>query len=336
MSRSRFVRCVSGFALALSLVARSVSADEGVKTSPASDGSIVVDRATIDEQSAFYAPKCSSDVIANTCRSYKHLQAEQRRSFPDLLFFLYHPSDLKFPTYLPTCSTAGIDTPTGLVGRLNSAKTGNASELLNDVSVAAQDLQNLVYRLRGCDYAISVYAWNTRLHPHDAPFDFAWQVGCNSFAYESSADWLSKQDSEYRQLIGRLVTESIASAPPSPTAAGGTGASANQTFTTFVTEDYLRYTDLYERLSSCSASVEALAYPPNTKRILCNDAAFVGALLAGSAAVFGRRWTSGLQNSVSATGTVIIAYPALCGAAAGGGASSTGKISTSSGSSPPK
>jgi hypothetical protein len=330
----------ASFALAVSLAAGRVCANDdsapaGVAADSAS-GTIVVNQATNTLQSTFYAPHCGDGAIADTCRSYKRLQDDQQRSFPDLVFFLYHHSDLRFPSYLPTCSTGGIDSPSQLVGRLQSATNGDNSELLNAVTVAARDLQNLVFRLRGCDYAVSVYAWNTRLRPHDAPFDFTWQVGCNSFAYESSADWLSRQDSTYRSLIAKLFEESAGSmAGPS----AGTHATTalqtevSQTFRSFITEDYLKYADLFERLSSCSDSVAALTYPPNTKRILCNDAAFFGALAAGSAAAFGRRWTSGLQNSVTAAGTVIIAYPALCGSASSGGGPSAGKISTSSGAS---
>ena len=295
---------------------------------------ITVDAQTIAEQTPFYSPDCSRTApaaVVHTCRSYALLQADQRDSYPDLRFFLYHPSNFTFPSYLPTCSSEGIDSPTQLFGRLNSQKTDDISDLLNAVTVAAQDLQNLVYRMRGCDYAVSVHAWNTRLRPHDATFDFIWQSGCNSFTYEESADWISNRNSTYQALIAQLVTEIVSSSSAADQKTLVLDAQKN--FRSFLTEDYLKYSDLFERLSSCSASVANLSYPPNTKRVLCNYAGFAGALLAGSAAAFGRRWTSGLQNTVTAAGTVIITYPTLCQNAGSGSSPISTKSSSSSGSS---
>src|SRR5271166_3316373 len=225
-----------------------------------------------------------------TPRSYAQIP------YPDFYFFIgfggaRHISDFPPPpTYMPLCSVSGISSPDGLLKGVTDLK------ITSDITVAYRDLDDLLYRLRACDYYMSIYAWNTRQIPHDEIFNFSWQIGCNSFENEHSATALSG------------AAYPLLSTP-------GTPEQRKQALAKFLLKYYDQYADLFERVQSCSEIVNNLTYGPNKRRFFCNYGGFMGAVLTASAVAFGKHWggsNSSTQAQVQALGTVMLALPGLC------------------------
>lgn len=238
-----------------------------------------------------------------TPRSYAQIP------FPDFFFFIgfggaRHISDFPPPpTFMPLCSVSGISSPDSLLKGVTELK-GTDLEITSNIKVAYRDLDDLLYRLRACDYYMSVYAWNTRQSPHDEIFDFSWQTGCNSFENERSATELSG------------AAYPLLSNP-------GTAEQRKQALAKFLLKYYDQYANLFERVESCSNIVTNLTYGANKRRFFCNYGGFMGALLTSSAVAFGKHWggpTSSTQSQVQALGTVMIALPGLCQNTSPGGA----------------
>jgi hypothetical protein len=238
-----------------------------------------------------------------TPRSYDQIP------FPNFDFFLGFGGSRKIsdfpppPSFMPMCSVAGISSPGSLLKGVTDLK-GTNLEITSDIRIAYRDLDDLLYRLRACDYYMSVYAWNTRHIQHDEIFNFSWQTGCNSFENERSATSLSA--AAYPLLSNT-----------------GNAEQRKQALAKFLLDDYDQYADLFERVDSCSNIVANLTYGPNKGRFFCNYGGFIGALLTASNVAFGKHWgppNNVTQSSVQGVGTVMIALPGLCqGASSGGG-----------------
>jgi hypothetical protein len=238
------------------------------------------------DQSAFYGV---------TPRSYDQIP------YPDFNFFIgfggaRHISDFPPPpTFMPLCSVSGISSPDGLLKGVTDLK-GTDLEITSDVTVAYRDLDDLLYRLRACDYYMSIYAWNTRKIAHDEIFNFSWQTGCNSFENEHSATALS--GAAYPLL-----------------STTGTPEQRKQALAKFLLQYYDQYADLFERVESCSEIVSNLTYGANKRRFFCNYGGLLGATLTASAVAFGKHWggsNSSTQAQVQALGTVMLALPGVC------------------------
>ncbi len=247
--------------------------------------------ASVADQNAIYAVPRSYDLLRTA-----------PDSFPDFSFFLglnnarNNEALNNPPSFVPQCSTTGIDAPGMLANQITGdhGVAPSPTQIHGDVLLAYQDLTNLLYRLRMCDFYVSVYAWNTRKTGHTAPFDYTWRTGCNSFRYEDS-------------MPKNLVAPAIALITnPTPT---------SDQLIAFLTGDEVAYSDLYERVASCAAVVSSLTYPTNTHRFVCNYGSFIGAFITGYSAAFGHRWGGGgnsTQSEVTAIGTVTLATPGLC------------------------
>jgi hypothetical protein len=237
-----------------------------------------------------------------TPRSYDQIP------FPDFNFFLGFGGSRKIsdfpppPTFMPKCSVSGISSPGSLLKGVTDLK-GTNLEITSDIRIAYRDLDDLLYRLRACDYYMSIYAWNTRQGQHDEIFNYSWKTGCNSFENERSATSLS---SAAYPLLSTT----------------GTAEQRKQALAKFLLDDYDQYADLFERVDSCSNIVANLTYGPNKQRFFCNYGGFIGALLTASTVAFGKHWGGSgntTQTSVQAVGTVMIALPGLCQGSSGGG-----------------
>ncbi len=86
---------------------------------------------------------------------------------PDFNYFIgfggaRHISDFPPPpTFMPLCSVSGISSPDGLLKGVTDLK-GTDLEITSDITIAYRDLDHFLFRLRACDYYMSIYAWNTR------------------------------------------------------------------------------------------------------------------------------------------------------------------------------
>jgi hypothetical protein len=275
----------------LSVILSTVPSVADDSTSPAPAASLApaanpVPTATPVDQTAYYGV---------TPRSYEQIP------YPDFNYFIgfggaRHISDFPPPpTFMPLCSVSGISSPDGLLKGVTDLK-GTDLEITSDITVAYRDLDDLLFRLRACDYYMSIYAWNTRQSAHDEIFNFSWQIGCNSFENEHSATALS-----------------AAAYPLLSTT--GTPEQRKQALAKFLLKYYDQYADLFERVQSCSEIVNNLTYGPNKRRFFCNYGGFMGAVLTASAIAFGKHWggsTSSTQAQVQALGTVMLALPGLC------------------------
>ncbi len=284
-------RVIVLFLSAFSVVASSMPsvADDAAGPAPTS---------TPVDQTSFYGM---------TPRSYEQIP------FPDFGFFIGFDGKRTLsdfpppPTFMPMCSVSGISAPGSLLKGVTDLK-GTDLEVSSDVRIAYRDLDDLLYRLRACDYYLSIYAWNTRQNAHSQIFNYSWQTGCNSFENERTATKLSS--AALPLLTGKMSNEQ-----------------RKEALAKFLLDDYDQYADLFERVDSCSNILANLTYGPNRHRFFCNYGGIMGALLTGSAVAFGKHWggsTSSTQAQVQALGTVALALPGLCqngtpGSAKGGG-----------------
>ena len=251
-------------------------------------------------QPAAASPALDQTTIYGVPRSYALLKKNERTSFPDFDFFLglnnarNNDALTNPPTFVPQCSTSGMEAPGTLANQIIGQRPTAATPIYDDVLIAYQNLTNLLYRFRICDFYVSVYAWNTRNTGHTAPFDFTWRTGCNSFSYESTMP----------PSLAGPAADILKS--PSPT---------SDQLLDFLFKDEFAYAELYERVASCASIVAGLTYPPNNKRFICKYGSFLGAFITAYSAAFGHKWggtNNATQSEVTAFGTVIIASPALC------------------------
>jgi hypothetical protein len=266
---------------------------------------------TVADQTAYYGVQP---------RTYERLQEHADASFPDFKFFIglekTRPADYPPPDYIPICSSAGISAPGALLKEVSGARPPDEAEVRIDVLIALRDLGDILYRMRACDYILSVYAWNTRLRAHDEAFDYSWKTACNSFQSEQSASTLSA-----------AALDLLAAVNPTGPHTKSTPTSRSL-FLQFLLQHYNQYRDLYERLDSCASIAGGLAYDPNTRRFFCNYGGFIGALLTASSTAFGKHWggtNSSTQSQVTGLGTVMIALPGLCQNGGAGSAKKGGK-----------
>ncbi len=240
-----------------------------------------------------------------TARSYAQIP------FPDFNFFIFSRKIGGFPappTFMPMCSASGISAPGSLQKGLTN-QTVTDVEVANDVRVAYRDLDDLLYRLRACDYYMSVYAWNTRQSQHDEIFDYSWHTGCNSFATETDPSVMKLSEAAFGVYASNAPTDQ-----------------RKQALTRFLLDYYEQYADLYERVDSCSNIVSSLTYGANKRRFFCSYGGFIGALLTASAVAFGKHWggsSSSTQSQVQGLGTVMLALPGLCQNSSPGSAKGT-------------
>lgn len=258
-------------------------------------------------------------------RSYDVLKANYGTSFPNLAYFTglncvrYARSVLigTPPSYISPCTAGGGSQPSLQV--VPPPVAFDAGERANyDVESTFRNFRALVYRLRTCDYLLSVIAWNTQGRGVTDTLSYSWKVGCNSFLNENAGDVTAKLLDRAAAYVD--AAEAVVRSPKSQAAI----ASYNAAYAHFVFARYDEYDDLSERLQSCSEVVTNFSYPPNRSRFFCNYGGIIGALLTGSAIAFGKNWggpTSSTQSVVQGLGTVFIAIPALC---QNGGAAPTG------------
>ena len=252
--------------------------------------------APCDDAPAVYAEQCGYYASA---RSFETLRAHERTSFPNFDYFIGfdRPSDLigNPPTFVPPCSLDGLGNAAALAEKSEpkassgaSPKPAQAEQIkAARLKVAYNELATLVYRLRACDYLLSVFAWNTRRSGHDAAFDYSWRKSCNAFAYE-------------RNMGAAFSAVTMGFDDPN---------------SQFNLSYYRLYDDLYKHVQSCSTIAGNSFYPVNTRRFFCNYAGFLGALITADATAFGRRWggnNSLTQSQVTAMGTVLLAGPSFC------------------------
>ena len=249
-------------------------------------------------------------------RSYDVLKANYGTSFPNLAYFTglncvrYTRSVLigSPPSYISPCTVGGGSQPSLEV--VPPPIAFDAGERANyDVESTFREFRALVYRLRTCDYVLSVIAWNTQGRGVTDTLSYSWKVGCNSFLNESAGDFTAKLLERAAEYVD--AAQSVVRSPKNPAAI----AAYDAAYAHFVFARYDEYDDLNERLQSCADVVTNFTYPPNRGRFFCNYGGLIGALLTGSAIAFGRQWggsTSSTQSVVQGLGTVFIAIPALC------------------------
>ncbi len=238
-------------------------------------------------------------------RDYSVLSGHTDVSFPNLMFFLglngVRCSQLlgDVPTYVPICAAEpGQNSLSARLSALRGVKTPDA--IANEIRQTYRDIRAQVYRLRMCDFLLSVYAWNTRQKAHQASFDYSWRTACNSFAYEAD------QGVKLTDAVNKLVQQTV-------TASGSPG-DLSASLTQFAYTNYDLYDDLSGRLASCANIVSGLTYPPNTNRFFCRYGGFIGALASASSVAFGKHWgtNTSTQGQVAAIGTLFAATSALC------------------------
>ena len=236
-------------------------------------------------------------------RDYSVLSGHSDVSFPNLMFFLglngVRCSQLlgDVPTYVPICAAdPGQNSLSARLSEVRGVKSPDA--IANEIRQTYRDIRAQVYRLRMCDFLLSVYAWNTRQKEHQASFDYSWRTACNSFAYESD------QGVKLTGAVDKLVQQTVSASP----------ADLSATLTQFAYTNYDLYDDLSGRLASCAAIVSGLTYPPNTNRFFCRYGGFIGALASASSVAFGKHWgtNTSTQGQVAAIGTLFAATSALC------------------------
>ena len=258
------------------------------------------------DQSKFYGPH----------RSFQALKSDYRTSFPNLAYFTglncvrYTGSALLGvpPTYIAPCSAVSGGSAPKLDITIPKPE-GLTTTAEHDIEISFRDIRTLAYRLRTCDFLLSIIAWNTMGRGVPDQLTYSWQVGCNSFLNESD----NVTTVSFSQAQTKYVTAAAAleAAPNNKQAA----ASFASSYTAFVFARYDLYDDLNQRLQACAAVVSNFAYPANKGRFFCNYGGLIGALLTGSATAFGRHWggtNTSTQAQVQGLGTVFIAFPALC------------------------
>jgi hypothetical protein len=260
-------------------------------------------------------PANQSDYYGPT-RSFQTLKSNYTTSFPNLAYFTglncvrYTGSALMGtpPSYIAPCSAASG----GTAPKLDISVPKPESSLTtaqHDIEIAFRDIRTLAYRLRTCDFMLSIIAWNTMGRGLPAQLTYSWQVGCNSFLNESGdASTLTFNQADKNYVVAAAA---LANAPTDKQAA----AAFASAYTAFVFARYDEYDDLNQRLQACAAVVTSYAYPANKARFFCNYGGLIGALLTGSATAFGKHWgatSSSTQAQVQGLGTVFIAFPALC------------------------
>jgi len=311
-----FIACLS----VLGAVGQSASADDQSTTtlttilSPAVQPvptalptCLAPDRAFVEKSAAEKDEAAIQNAIYGTganCspnpRSYATLNQYYNYSFPDFLFFLFSRNNDAFaggspPSYVPQCSTTGVSAPETLASQISSLspeKPLDANQIRQNALIVQREFDDLLMRLRVCDYYVSVYAWNTRNMKNTQAFTYSWHNGCNSF------------DNEKRKKI--TLSLGVTTVITSPT---------RENLLALLSSAYYDYDDLYGRVASCQAVVANLAYKPNTSRFFCNYGSFVGALITAYSAALGHKWGptgNATQAEITAFGTVMIASPALC------------------------
>ncbi|MGP6155921.1 MAG: hypothetical protein ACLPYS_00025 [Vulcanimicrobiaceae bacterium] len=264
------------------------------------------------QPTAYIVTQDQSAVYDVPNRSYDLLRSTDSTSYPNFGYFLDFDQQSKIlpgpPGFVPQCSTTGVSAPGSLVDKATSGSkldpAEQATQVRNYLTIAYNDLDDLLWRYRACDFDLSIYAWNTRSGTHDTLFNYSWKAGCNSLQYEKSAypDLLRYSGDLAAYIVGNPVN-------------GNKPPQTAEQLATFLLRYYQLYSDLYNRVSSCSAIVSNTTYKPNTHRVFCNYGAFMGALITGYAAAFGHHWggtNNSTQPSVTAVGTVTIASPSLC------------------------
>jgi hypothetical protein len=253
-------------------------------------------------------------------RDYSTLRSSDKKSFPDLAYFTglncvrRSAALVSVPTYVPICATENGDSVSANV-TVGKSLDEISAQIGSRVAMAFRSIRNLVYRLRACDYFLSVYAWNTRSsRGHDETFDYSWKTGCNSFLYEKvNASLLIDEILKGTNAITNAGAEAKATKTGTPAEIKKLGAE----LTELVNGEYDVSDDLNQRVQSCASIVNNLAYPANSRRFFCNYGGFIGAFLTASATAFGKRWgtNTSTQSQVQGLGTVMIALPALCAGA---------------------
>jgi len=256
-------------------------------------------------------------------RSFQTLKTNYTSSYPNLAYFTglncvrYTGSALMGtpPTYIAPCTAAsGGDAPKLDISLPQAASSLTTAQ--HDIEIAFRDIRTLAYRLRTCDFLLSIIAWNTMGRGISQQLIYSWQIGCNSFLNESdSATTVSFNQANSNYLRAAAV---LATTPTDKQAA----AAFESAYTAFVFARYDEYDDLNQRLQACATVVSNFAYPANKARFFCNYGGLIGALLTGSATAFGKHWggtATSTQAQVQGLGTVFIAFPALCANSGGGG-----------------
>jgi hypothetical protein len=250
-------------------------------------------------------------------RSYETLKGNYGTSFPNLGYFtglncVRTGSALIgiVPTYIAPCAAGSANSPGMSVKPPADDPAGVLNNANIDIESTSRDFRSLVYRLRICDYLISVIAWNTQGRGVPADLTYSWQIGCNSFLNESAnGPTVTLEDAQSKYYYAAVNLQG-ASAREKAAAT----AAFDQAYAKFVFARYDEFDDLNQRLQSCANVVATFTYSTNTRRFFCNYGGLIGALLTASATAFGKHWgtNSSTQAQVQGLGTVFLAFPALC------------------------
>jgi hypothetical protein len=249
-------------------------------------------------------------------RSFEALKGGYSASFPNLAYFTglncerlassYLIGDP--PSYIPPCAPVG---GSAAMPGLEPPKRDLVDTVNHQIEQAEREFHTLVYRLRACDYQISVIAWNTLGRGLDDTMKYAWTTSCNSFANENT----NAATQEFSSAESKLYSALDALQNPKPGAKLASLRSAfDAAYADFAFARYDQYDDLSQRLQSCAAAA-SYSYSPNRSRFFCNYGGFLGVLLTASATAFGKHWggsSTSTQSQVQGLGTVMIALPALC------------------------